>query len=320
MTFSEPTRNVLVTGAAGYIGARLVTRLCHEGCKVYGIDAIESGVSHENFHFTQADLLNHEVHQKVFEDLMKDAGFKDKGDVLFHLAGISDAGICEKNPKRCHEVNRLLAKEVFNSASRAGIKQHIFPSSAQAYGASNSPALSEAMLLKPITVYGQTKALAEEELRQCFKENSITADVVRLSNIYGGSFKEGTVMKNIHDQIQAKKNPIEVLDRRPVRDFIFIDDVIEGLVRIMLSQLDGKFDVINLGTGKGTSIDGLITELTSVCGKTTNERAPGIEALDSPDDRIVLDIRRLVARTHWRPGIDLRTGLQKMMRGSENGG
>ena len=99
MTFSEPTRNVLVTGAAGYIGTRLVARLCHQGCKVYGIDAIESGVIHENFHFTQADLLNHEVHQKVFEDLVKDAGLRTKAMFFFILQELVMRAFAKKIPK-----------------------------------------------------------------------------------------------------------------------------------------------------------------------------------------------------------------------------
>lgn len=314
MILSESPKNIFVTGAAGYIGTQLVARLCRSGYRVFGVDITEPTFVHKNFHFNVVDLLDDQARQRVFEDLVKSSGCQGKSFLLFHLAGISDAGKCEKNPEKCYEVNCLLVREIFDCATNVGITRYIFLSSAQVYGVWNSTELSEASALRPGTVYGQMKAHAEEKLRKCFEQTAITVDVVRLSNIYGGPLKKGTVMGDIHDQIKGKKSPIEVFDRRPIRDFIHINDVIEGLLRIMLTQSGRNFDVINLGTGKGISIGRLIVEMTNVFQDVTQESGSVEEDFESNSDRVVLRIERLITRTKWRPSIGIRTGLQIIRR------
>ena len=317
MTSINGRPDIILTGAAGYIGQQLAKRFCADSHRVFGIDCLNSDFKHQSFYFYRTDLLNKTDRDKLFVELKSQISVKHDRAVLFHLAGVSNQADCERDPDRCNRINRVLVRELLEKSALFGIDRHVFLSSAQLYATSRSEALNERADLDLDSAYARSKFGAEQELRAISKKMAMYSRVIRISNTYGESFKAGTVFEKIYRQIEGRI-PVEVKDDKPVRDFVHIDDVIEGLIRVSRCPWRVAYEVINLGTGRGTSIRQLI------CLMQTTFSHSSIESTDSRDlcpgkvNSIILDVSKLLQMTGWMPEIDLATGLAKMRRNLMN--
>lgn len=313
MTSIDARPDIILTGVAGYIGERLAKRFCAEHHRVFGVDILRPNFTHQNFFFYAVDLLNTKDREMLVKELQSivSARGSEGQAILFHLAGISNQAVCQRNPDRCLEINKMLVRGLLTSSLASYIHRHVLLSSAQLYLRTESEPLSEEAQLTLDSAYAESKYLAEQELKAFAGKQESKVRAIRISNTYGNSFKSGTVFEKIYSQIKSG-SVVVVDDLQPVRDFIHIDDVIEGLVKLMRCPWTESFQVINLGTGVGTSVGQLISLMQDTFASSASMLDASKKRPCGSVNSIILDVAKLLQMTGWTPQIDLATGLARV--------
>lgn len=225
--------NILVTGGAGFIGARLVPMLLADGHRVTIMDTMWFG---------SGDLPQNDNLEIPWSGDIRSLGldaygvFKGK-DAVIHLASLSNNAMCELNPVLEHQINREAFKAVVYAAKTSGVKRFIYASSVAAYGSSDEP-MTEDAPLHPTTLYGAGKAFCESTL---FMHNSekFAAVAVRSASVCGYSPNmrfDVTVNKMVRDAMT--KGVITVNGGEQQRSHVHIDDVCD-FYRVLLTAQPG---------------------------------------------------------------------------------
>lgn len=231
---------ILVTGAGGYIGKKLVSRLNGE---VTSLDRIgQSGPGHISADIRSADL-----------DL---SGF----EVIYHLAGVSTPRLAEKDRDAAWDVN---VNGTLNICRKLGQGQTlVFMSSAQIYGQSSQKHM-EGELPSPSNFYGLTKLVGEDAVRYYSLRNGFSHVIFRLFNSYSADQPPGLLVGDLMKKF-AERPCTEIRDPDTVLDMVHIDDVVNVLVRSP-AMPQGTY---NLCSGKQVPIRKVYETVAEYFGKS----------------------------------------------------
>jgi len=241
---------VFVTGGAGFIG----THLCKKLASLHKVTVYDnfSNSNKENFPALEnvtlivGDILDN---SKLF-DSMKNH------DVVIHLAAKTDVVDSIHNPDKTFQTNVQGSQNVLDSCKSNNISKIIVTSSAAVYQNSNN-SVDEESSIEPLSPYGQSKLHMENITIQ----SKINYSILRLFNVYGDGHISG-VITNFRKNI-LKNIPLIIFgDGRAIRDFIHIDDVIDGII-ISIKSTSG---IYNIASGTGTSINDLAKLLIRLSG------------------------------------------------------
>lgn len=297
----------IITGVNGFIGKTLARRLIEQGAFVLGVDQLplhdRLGPSSQ-FQFIQANLLTEagKIH-------LKQGDFEKK--IFFHLAGMANAEDCEKNKELAGRMNIDLTRLAVEFCLNHGIRQFIFPSTGLVYGDHHSIAVTEQTAPAPLNYYAQTKLEAEQLIRDYAEKTGFCCVVLRLSNVYGAGMSPKSVIGELIGQAKKEQN-ISLRDYSPVRDFIFLDDVVDGMLAATNIHKNG-FYCFNLSTGKGTSIQEL-AQMASRLTSASFNNAQWTKKGHSQKSCLVMDNRSLEEVTGWKPKSTLDDGLKKILQ------
>jgi GDP-D-mannose 3', 5'-epimerase len=303
-------KTALVTGAGGFIGHHLTKYLAREGYRVRGVDIkmpeYESSSAHE---FLQLDL-RHEDACRVATIGMQE---------VYHLAAdMGGIGYITSQHAGITLNNTLINVHMLKSSRDNNVGRFLFASSACIYpqhlqGTPDVVPLREedAFPADPEEGYGLEK-LYMEKLCQYFSEDwGFPTRVVRFHNVYGplGTYDGGRekAPAAICRKIAGSRDgdAIEIWgDGQQTRSFMYVDDCVEGIVRIMRSDCASP---LNLGTDELISVDGLVDLVASVAGKSVNKqhdvtRPQGVRGRNSDNSKL----RKVLG---WEPRIALREGI-----------
>ncbi|MCS6769307.1 MAG: NAD-dependent epimerase/dehydratase family protein [Candidatus Caldarchaeum sp.] len=300
---------MLATGGAGFIGSRVVAKLLEHG---YEVDVVDD--------FSTGDMDNLPTHPRlrVFRHDITDAGGLEDMvagvEAVLHMAAIPTVPECEKNVKRAFEVNVKGVENIAKACVNTGVKRVVFFSSAAVYSASG--VVGEESPVKPLSVYGYTKLVAEEMLRCLNEQKGIDTTVLRIFNVYG-RLKLGKGSLGVVDQFIADALSTGCLkiygDGEQVRDFIHVDDVAEAVLKAV--EMAGRgHRVYNIGSGEGVSI----AELAQLVQQTVGTRKINVIHLPSrPKDikHSVADVSKAARELGFRPRLNLKTYVQQRAGG-----
>jgi len=298
-------KRVLVTGGAGFIGSHLCERLLNEGNEVFCMDNLETG-SIRNIETFKENPLFHFIQQDVIEPIDLQV------DEIFNFACPASPPRYQKDPVHTLKTSVLGALNLLELATNAGAKI-MQASTSEVYG---DPTISP----QPETYWGNVNPIGP---RSCYDEGKRCAEtlffdygrqygtkikVIRIFNTYGPRMdpEDGRVVSNFI--VQALKNePLTVYgDGSQTRSFCYIDDLIEGIMRMM--QTDESFTgPVNLGNPEEVTVlevAKLVLELT--CSKSEIEFRPLPQ--DDPKRRKP-DITLARQTLGWEPTVKLKEGL-----------
>lgn len=304
-------RRVLVTGAGGFIGHHLVSRLKKDGYWVRGVD-----IKAPEYQESAADEFELRDLRKWDECLMATRGGIDQ---VYNLAAdMGGIGYITANHADIARNNILINAHMLEASRQHGVSRFLFSSSACVYAqgkqkdADVTPLREEdAFPAEPEPGYGWEKLYAEELCRYYWHDFKFETRIVRFHNVYGplGTYDGGkekapaAISRKV--SLAEDGGEIEVWgDGEQTRSFMYIDDCVEGLVRIMASDYP---DALNLGTDELVTINELVDIISEIAGKRLvkrhNLRGPqGVRGRNSDNSLL----RKVLG---WEPSILLREGL-----------
>ena len=232
-------KKVLVTGGAGYIGSKLVTKLLNSGFEVTVIDILKfssKSLNHlfgnKNFKFIKGDVRDKKLMKKILK----------KNEFVVPLAALVGAPLCEKRKKEAIDVNLRSINFLIKNLKKNNKIVYLTTNSGYGVGEKNKYCDEESPL-NPISLYGRTKVQAE---KQIMKFNNAIA--FRLATVFGYSYRMRTdllVNNFVFRAINEKK--LKLYEPHFRRNYIHIDDVVDGILYAINNFNRLKSNVYNLG-------------------------------------------------------------------------
>jgi UDP-glucose 4-epimerase len=310
-------KQVLITGGLGFIGSNLAARLVGLGARVLLVDSLipEYGGNLFNIARIQGQV---QVNISDVRDEHSMRYLVQGMEYLFNLAGQTSHLDSMQDPYTDLEINCRAQLSILEACRKfnPGIKV-IFASTRQPYGKPDYLPVDERHLLRPVDVNGINKMAGESYHIVYNNVYGIRSCSLRLTNTYGPCMRVKDARQTflgIWIRLLIEGRPIKVFgDGRQVRDFNYVDDVVEALLLAAASD-DANGQVFNLGAEEPIKLCDLAAQLVEINGGGRYEIVP------FPSDRKAIDIgdyygdyRRIRAKLGWRPAIPLAEGLRRTL-------
>ena len=305
---------ILVTGGAGFIGSHLSDRLLKEGHHVVVVDNLITGSIDNITHLAGRDdfqFIKHDVSNFIF--------VPGRIDVVMHFASPASP-----NPNSPYGYPQLPIQTLKVGAlgthnalgvARAHNARFLLASTSEVYGDPQEHPQKESYRgyvdpIGPRSVYDEAKRFAESITMAYMRYHDLDTRIVRIFNTYGPRMRldDGRVIPNFIVQALTGK-PLTIYgDGTQTRSFCYIDDLIEGIIKILFSDFK---EPINLGNPVEMTINQLADAVNRLTGNSSKvEHLPDQRAAEDPQRRQP-DITRAKSILNWIPKIDLDTGMKK---------
>ncbi|MBI1883214.1 MAG: SDR family oxidoreductase [Chlamydiae bacterium] len=295
----------LVTGGTGFIGSHLVDRLLTEGHRVTVLDNLSSGrISNLEKASENPRFSCHEIDVSHIEEIKP---FFEKIDWVFHLAALADIVPSIQQPLVYHRSNVDGTACVLEASRLAGVKRFIYAASSSCYGIPDQYPTPETAPIRPMYPYALTKYLGEQYVLHWEKTYKMPAVSLRFFNVYGPRSRTTGTYGAVFGVFLAQKlagKPFTVVgDGNQTRDFTFVTDVADALLRTAESNVSGE--VFNVGSGNTYRVNELVELLQ---GDVVHiPKRPG-----EPDCTFA-DIAKIKRVLHWQPKVSFQKGVRIML-------
>lgn len=318
-------KKTLILGAAGFIGTNLSRRLLEKGKRLLLFD--RPGVSFAPFLQRAQEDKAAQILSGSFSSLAKEKTEEEiralrlsEAETVYHLISTTCPSNSNRDVAGEMEENLIATIRFLDACAKAGVKKVVFLSSGgTVYGREHTGICREEEEAFPITSYGVQK-LAIEKIFYLYREMyGLDYRIVRLSNPYGPWQRpngvQGAVTTFTYRALTG--TPIEVYgDGSVVRDYIYIDDAVRGILNIAEGQ--GRSRLYNLGCGEGNTLLDVIEAIEEVLGKKPEVRFLPGRPVDVPVN--VLDVSRYEADFGPLSPLPLAEGIRRLAEFYEKGG
>ncbi len=271
-------KTILVTGGAGYIGAHVCKELKMAGYNPVAYDNLSTGF--ESFvkwgPFEKGDIVD----SKRLTEVIK----KHKPAGIVHMAAYISVGESVKLPGKYYQNNSFGGLCILEAMKECGVKNILFSSTAVVYGSPKKIPIDESEQTGPINPYGASKLMVEQFLRDFEVSDGIKHVVLRYFNAAGADSSgeigcnhevPGNLIPILMDLQSGKRKEFQIFgtdyptpDGTAVRDYIHVTDLARAHVLAIGHLLDGKDSItLNLGTGKGHSVNEVVASAERITGK-----------------------------------------------------
>ncbi|HSW00818.1 MAG TPA: GDP-mannose 4,6-dehydratase [Sedimentisphaerales bacterium] len=304
----------LVTGAAGFIGSHLTERLLKDAWTVVGIDSFDAfydpaikrrniagSLSHPAFRLLEADIRDRAAMERAVEP---------GTDVIIHLAARAGVRPSIAEPALYADVNINGTVTLLEAARERGIPKFVFASSSSVYGNNRKVPFSEDDNVDfPISPYAATKKAGELICHTYHHLHGLAINCLRFFTVYGPRQRPDLAIHKFARLIEDGK-PIPVYgDGTMMRDFTYIDDILNGVVAAM--ERCAGYEIYNLGESQPIALSDLIAELEQALGKKAVRQRLPLQPGDV--DRTYADVSKAESRLGYKPSTDIRAGLARFV-------
>lgn len=329
----DKTKVYFITGAAGFIGFHLSRRLLGEGCTVIGLDnlndyydvnlkkaRLEILKKCEAFKFIYADLQD----KKALEDAFKD----NKMDIVVNLAAQAGVRYSITNPHAYIQSNIVGFMNILEECKRNNIEHLVYASSSSVYGMNvNMPFSIHHNVDHPISLYAATKKANELMAHTYSHLYDLPTTGLRFFTVYGPWGRPDMALFLFTDAIMNNK-PIKVFNNGEMkRDFTYIDDIVEGIVRLLNNPpkqnskwnkadadpgtSSAPYKVYNIGNNKPVELMEFIETIEEKIGKKAIKEYLPLQDGDVP--MTYADVDDLTEDVGFRPDSSINMGIGKFV-------
>ena len=307
---------VLVTGAAGFIGSHVCEALVARGHAVVGVDNFDPFYARAVKERNLERLRSNRAFRFVEADVARDSLPLDGVSAVLHLAAKPGVRPSLEDPGAYTEANVTATARVFDAARRAGIARVVFGSSSSVYGNTTAAPFAEgAPALEPISPYAATKR-AGELLAYAFAHlYPLRIICLRFFTVYGPRQRPDLAIHRFTDLI-ARGQPVRMHgDGSSERDYTYISDCVDGVLAALArteAAAAGSVEMLNIGGGARVRLDRLIALIAKALGREARiERHP-----DQPGDvRLTdADLHRAEQALRYRPRVGIEEGIRNFVR------
>ncbi|MEL0622730.1 NAD-dependent epimerase [Marinomonas arenicola] len=325
---------VLVTGAAGFIGHGLIKTLLARGDDVVGIDNLndyydpalkiarlddlarfkDSHQAQDRFRFIKMDLTDRDAMATLFED--------EQFDVVVNLAAQAGVRYSIENPQAYIDSNLVGFANILEGCRQTKVKHLVYASSSSVYGMNKKqPFSTEDRVDYPISLYAATKKSNELMAHSYSHLYDIPTTGLRFFTVYGPWGRPDMAAYKFVKAI-FEDQPIDVYNHGQMkRDFTYIDDIVEGIVRVIgtiptkmeseITAATAPYKVFNIGNNQPIELRRFIDAIESACGKKAQENHLPMQAGDVP--LTFADIDELIESTGFKPATSIEDGMQNFV-------
>jgi UDP-glucuronate 4-epimerase len=326
-------KTAMVTGAAGFIGFHLSKRLLENGCRVIGIDnlndyydvryktgRLEQLESDPGFTFVKIDLSDREGMEKVFRN--------NAVDVVVNLAAQAGVRYSLINPHAYVESNLVGFVNILEGCRHHGVKHLVFASSSSVYGANTSMPFSvHDNVDHPVSLYAASKKSNELMAHTYSHLYGLPCTGLRFFTVYGPWGRPDMALFLFTKAILEDK-PIQVFNHGKMRrDFTYIDDIVEGVVRVMGNLPEpnpdwsgnrpdpgtsyAPYKIYNIGNNNPVELMDFIGAIEKSLGKTAQKDFMDLQPGDVP--ATYADIDDLIKDVGFKPATPIEEGIERFM-------
>jgi nucleoside-diphosphate-sugar epimerase len=296
----------LVTGAAGFIGSRLVEALLTAGHRVIGLDSFsnyyEPSVKRANI----AASLSNPQFTLVTDDLatIDLGGILDGVDVVFHLAGQPGVRTSWGIGFSTYLRQNLLATQHLLEALARRPAPTVVASTSSVYGENDGRPLTEEAPLRPVSPYGMTKAAAEQLIDVYRRDRGVPVVCLRYFTVFGPRQRPDMAFQRFVDALECGR-PLHIFGSgEQTRDFTYVDDVVAATI----AALGAPSPVYNVGGGTPASVNDAVALMQELTGK--HGQVIHTECARGDVYRTWADTSRLRREVGWEPRTTLADGLR----------
>lgn len=301
---------VLVTGVAGFIGSHLAELLVREGFRVRGFVHYNSSGRWENLEEMPADVRQElQIVPGDIADFRSVAQAMAGCEWVFHLAALIGIPYSYTAPASYIQTNVVGTLNVLDACRAHDVTRVIHTSTSETYGSAQYVPIDEKHPVVAQSPYAATKAGADQLAESYWLSFRTPVTIVRPFNTYGPRQSQRAVIPTIVTQALANET-LKLGNLDPVRDLTFVTDTARGFLAAARSE--GTIgELINLGVGKGTSVQELVALVGAILGRSlrVEEDSERVRPEGSEVLRLVSDNRKAQSIMQWAPQVDLNTGL-----------
>ncbi|MBE0627401.1 MAG: NAD-dependent epimerase [Burkholderiales bacterium] len=325
--------NILVTGAAGFIGSTLALRLLARGDRVLGLDNLNDYYdvslkearlarlhAHAGFEFEKADIADRVAMARLFA--------ARRFDAVMHLAAQAGVRYSIENPAAYVDTNLVGFANVIEGARRCEVGHFVYASSSSVYGANAKlPFAEDDNIDHPVSLYAATKKANELMAHSYAHLYRLPCTGLRFFTVYGPWGRPDMALFKFTRGILAGE-AIPVFNRgEMVRDFTYVDDIVEGVLRVIdqpaqadpgwsalsprPSSSDAPYRIYNIGNSQPVKLMRYIEVLEQCLGKKARLDLLPLQAGDVP--QTVADVSRLQAAVGFKPGTPVEAGIENFV-------
>lgn len=264
-------RRIVLTGAAGFIGSHLSESLLARGDEVVGVDNfntyydvgikrrnVSAIADHARFSLREFDIIDEAAVMALFREV--------KPDVVVHLAARAGVRPSLQDPNLYHRVNVIGTQHILDACREVGPSHVVIASSSSVYGGLTEVPFHEGMdISRPISPYAATKRMNELMGHVYRHVYGLNVTMLRFFTVYGPRQRPDMAISKFIRLIEAGK-PVHMFgDGSTRRDYTYIDDILDGLLRTVDTPF--PFEIFNLGESHTTSLRELIDLVSEAVGK-----------------------------------------------------
>ena len=309
-----------VTGGAGFIGSTLSQKLIEQGNKVVAIDNfcefynpnikennVKQLLQNENFKLYRGDIRDRQAIKKIFDE--------NKIDIVMHLAAMAGVRPSIENPILYQEVNCMGTQNILEEMKEHEIKNGVFASSSSVYGNCKEVPFREDMVVDfAISPYAATKKANEVMAHVYHKLFNMNIIMLRFFTVYGPKQRPDlAINKFTRLMLEGKEIPM-FGDGTTSRDYTYIDDIVDGIIKSCQYCMDNKevYEILNIGNSSPTTLKEMINTIGQALGIEPKIKQLPMQPGDV--DRTYADISKAKKLIGYEPKTTFKQGIENFVK------
>nr|WP_238442495.1 NAD(P)-dependent oxidoreductase [Desulforamulus reducens] len=293
-------KRVLVTGASGFIGTHLVSRLCKENMQVGVLrkSKLVGTLKNDHEEFLQANILDYDQMKAVVQYFQP--------EIVCHLAGLRPNGHSWRDVLQAYEINLLGTMNLLRSLQGVNCQSVILVGSVAEYGRGPTP-YREHQALYPTSAYGTAKAAATALGCLCYNYFKLPVVTLRLALVYGPGQGEQFFLSQLIKSLLLEQ-PFAMTGGEQYRDFIHVNDVVEALW-LAANTPRARGGILNIGMGQSYPLKEVAMTVATSLGRTELLRIGERPYAQGEQFAYCVDTQLARQVLNWQPKVSLEKGI-----------